>query len=571
MPKQLEIFELLESANSKKIKLGLDLLKESPTSIPIAKKRYLTLIRIKLGAQSTIWDLEEALLSKSEASFISKKLGKKTLTLSYLELDEGELIVKTIGAIFASFLNIEHLLTEINRCSSEENLEKKRADLYTNIELALNQLLDVGGAKSWYNTIIKKILTTKELTNVKIDYLKLLTWSEDKAIVRYFMLALVYMNRDAKKWFHINIIDAVPLPALTPIAWLAKNELKITLTTPYDESGNYTQIVPANPFSFKTKEALLIVDKVKQKIERPSIPLNDLLIPDTIGFKSLPEITEENVEHIRKIYSFLESQNRDNIKLGLELLKGIPELVPIAEKRYLPLVKAILGKKATIWDFQKAALDEDEVDFILEKVSSGTIDLSYCQENESDLIVNVLGAILSSVVDLEDLLIRLHNTPSIDYWWKISTDIYNKIDASIKVLDREGLKDGWYSKIISHVYQTDLLASIRLDHTSLSLLRDDSILVRYFWLAIGCMSRYNDEHIYVDVFQSDSPALTPIIWCLPYGARIRYSNIAVFTPPLTPFSFEKKNNVVVEFGDEEERVQYDLPKQATLDQLLEHV
>lgn len=245
----------------------------------------------------------------------------------------------------------------------------------------------------------------------------------------------------------------------------------------------------------------------------------------------------------QQLFELLESEDVNNLKEGLELLKNEPKLLEAAQKRYLPLIRARLNDAtASIWDLEKAVLSSQEVDFIISKLGNQFFSLESLNTEESDLLVQVLGAALASVTDINDILETMHQwtedgfyESSMETIGLLMDEIYTALDESSK----QGPYNGWYRRVLRKLMDDHCLESIQLNHTALSTWRHDTSIVRYFMLSLTYMSFHGGAGgLSLDIAQSDTPQLTPIFWLFYYHTKISLVDSTVDIP-LSPLSFSR--------------------------------
>ncbi|WP_196889038.1 hypothetical protein [Aureivirga sp. CE67] len=224
------------------------------------------------------------------------------------------------------------------------------------------------------------------------------------------------------------------------------------------------------------------------------------------------DILDFNPKEIASIYNYLESFDDLKIAKSLDVLKENESLKNDVEKRYLNFIQLRLNeKKATIFDYEKAAPTKAEIEFFLDNERWGKrfdfISFSYCNDNESKLIVDLIGTVVKNNIHFMKTIMKFKQTNNEQF---LSTEIdkYKKLFTESLAKEMNISKDGWYSKICTHLFIVNEIQNILFEKTSFEKANQSLGLEPFMLYLIFNQNRGT----YFDIYQSDASDLTKLFW-----------------------------------------------------------
>jgi Leucine-rich repeat (LRR) protein len=229
------------------------------------------------------------------------------------------------------------------------------------------------------------------------------------------------------------------------------------------------------------------------------------------------------MKNIQKVFELLESNDTANIPVGLSILENKPDWKASAEKRYLPFIQTRLNdNNATIFDFEKAALSNTEITFLLNengKIGENYLSFDGIDETEVKLIVDTIGSVLAIVEDTHQLKKEMYAYTKKEFEETIESKLINIKFALENHLQEFG-QTGWFGQIIDKTTRlgSGFLNRIYLDHTDFSS-ANQSLVLDYFSLGLVYLARFSND-LYIDIAQSHPPQFTSLFWLFQYLPRI---------------------------------------------------
>lgn len=245
------------------------------------------------------------------------------------------------------------------------------------------------------------------------------------------------------------------------------------------------------------------------------------------------------MQEIKKLFELLESEDTKNIAVGLALLQDKPDWLAETEKRYLPFIQARLNdKNATIFDFEKAALNSEEVSFLLDErgnIGDDYISFDGIDGEKVKLIVDTIGSVFAIVEDIAQLKKDAYSYNQKDFEDTIETKLIHIKFALEDQLDDYG-QTGWFSQIIHRITMlgSGFLNKIYLDHTDFEA-ANRSLVLDYFTLGLVYLSRFSND-VFIDIAQSTPPAFDAVFWLFKKLPRIVTLDCQIDLP-ISPLSF----------------------------------
>ena len=218
------------------------------------------------------------------------------------------------------------------------------------------------------------------------------------------------------------------------------------------------------------------------------------------------------------------------------------------EQRYLEFIKARLNcNSASIFDFKAAAPTQAEVAFFLSKdrwISTKKtkkqprltkLSFSYCDEEESKLMVDIIGAISKQPNALRKFTAGAMMTSKEDELKPIIQDYYEALQWRLKealtIYDK-----GWYGAIASFILELAPIHQVLFEKTSF-LDANGSLMLKEFMFFLLLNSR--ETKVYFDVFQSDVPELTDLFWMFANVPESNWSDGIAYLPERNRLKYKR--------------------------------
>ena len=212
-----------------------------------------------------------------------------------------------------------------------------------------------------------------------------------------------------------------------------------------------------------------------------------------------------------QLFAQLESQDDSQIQAALDLLKENETLCAAAEKRYLSFVQARLNDPdASIQKFAEAALSDAEITLLSgPHVSEYFLTFEYLQDAESKVIVDFLGAMIQGVFDVETYcmvvgMVMENEAEFLAFLKEKETEVKKALTENAAVYAQ-----GWFGKLFGKMCSLKP-GKVMFDHSSFAAANKSLVLKAYMFF----LSIFSTSDIYFDIFQSDTPDLTPLIWMM---------------------------------------------------------
>ncbi|WP_181369534.1 leucine-rich repeat domain-containing protein [Flavobacterium album] len=235
-----------------------------------------------------------------------------------------------------------------------------------------------------------------------------------------------------------------------------------------------------------------------------------------------------------EICRLLESHAIQKVEEAYDMLRANEASLKKAEQRYLKFIRARLGVGATIFDFGKAMYSETDVDALRKTLTKSNISLSlaYLDDATSKMLVDFLGSIAASVVDIKALKEGLAASNSEEELVRLGNAKLQEIRNAIYEVTQT-YKDGWFGQLL-YDFSSKTHYALAFDHTHFDI-ANTSPYAEAFFVFLQCFA--TDDY-YIDVFQSDAPRFGEIFWLMPYIPKVIWFDV---TPvyPLSPLSFKR--------------------------------
>ena len=269
------------------------------------------------------------------------------------------------------------------------------------------------------------------------------------------------------------------------------------------------------------------------------------------GIESLDNVvdfSDFNPEDLNSIYSYLESYNDAKIDKALSVLKDQEIFKAKAEQRYLEFIKTRLNSnKVSIFDFKAAAPTQAEVAFFLSKdrwiISKKTkkqprlakLSFSYCDEEESKWIVDVIGGLTKQHNSLRKFTATAMMTSK-------EAELEPLVKANYEALQlhlKEALTTydkGWYGTLVRFILELPPVHQVLFEKTSF-LDANASLALKEFMFFLLLNSQ--ETSLYFDVFQSDAPELTDLFWMFKKVPESNWSDGVALIPDRNRLKYKR--------------------------------
>ncbi len=235
------IYEFLESFSEAKIAKGIEVLLQNPDFKAKAEKRYLKLIKNRLGETATLEDFPKAALSRSQVNLLDgENVGKNFLSLSYFDKAECEIFVAFMGALVQNHLDVADYLQKAEACENDSELWELYRANYHDVR---NGIKDEATAfpGGWFGKLSLK-LHDHRIEKVLFEKTDFSIPDSDKLRAFIFYLTLNFAGE-----LYLDVFQSY-LTELTPFFWLSPR-------VPKSSWGDTTIAIPANPLKFPREVA----------------------------------------------------------------------------------------------------------------------------------------------------------------------------------------------------------------------------------------------------------------------------------------------------------------------------
>jgi len=118
-----EILAFFESGSEAKMNKALEIVEKNPKLKSLVEKRYLNLIKNRVGESYGLEKWKDAKLSLKEIHKLQgNEIGKDFISFSYFDSEESDLFVHFLGALVQNHLDLDKFQKEAETCTSEEEL-----------------------------------------------------------------------------------------------------------------------------------------------------------------------------------------------------------------------------------------------------------------------------------------------------------------------------------------------------------------------------------------------------------------------------------------------------------------
>ena len=251
--------------------------------------------------------------------------------------------------------------------------------------------------------------------------------------------------------------------------------------------------------------------------------------------------------NLAEIYALLESRNQEQIDRGLQALEEAQELKSAAEKRYLKFIQVRLGKpEATLADLVEASLSEEEEGTLTGRnMGVDFLSFGYFNDGESRLVVDFLGAMVAPHIDMDAHIQEAAQMPDKKVLVPFQTAVEERVVEAIRK-EAAVYDAGWYGKSYAKLSQM-ALTRVLFDHSSFDT-ANNSPLLREYMFFVSAFTKPK-TWLYLDIFQSDTPDLSPMFWVMRRIPRSAWGDVEPEFPK-SPLSFQRSMSFRV--GDDGE-------------------
>ncbi len=207
--------------------------------------------------------------------------------------------------------------------------------------------------------------------------------------------------------------------------------------------------------------------------------------------------TMQTLNNLEECCEYLESHDTEKVGTALAFVENNAEVKTQVEERYLPLIRARLGDaNATLEKFEEGMLSEAQATLLDGNLGSEFISFARLDEDESNVIVDFIGSITHSIVNIEGYISAAKQCTDDEGFW----EVHRRYGSGLKEKITERAKvnpTGWFSQALtSLVGMHDNLNRVMFEKSSFepNAATIDGFL---FFLA-----EFTFEEVRVDVYQS---------------------------------------------------------------------
>ncbi|RZJ70378.1 hypothetical protein [Flavobacterium sp.] len=208
------IYAFLESFSEAKIQKGIDILLKNPDFTKKAEKRYLQLIKNRLGDQATLSDFPKAALTRTQVNLLDgEHVGKNFLSLSYFDEHECELFVDFVGALVMNHLDLGAYRQKAEACENDSQLLELYSTYCHGVRIGIKAEAEAfpGG---WFGKLSLKLHDHK-IQKVLFEKTHFTMTDSDKLKAFLFYLTLNFSGE-----LYLDVFQSY-LPELTSFFWFA--------------------------------------------------------------------------------------------------------------------------------------------------------------------------------------------------------------------------------------------------------------------------------------------------------------------------------------------------------------
>lgn len=266
---------------------------------------------------------------------------------------------------------------------------------------------------------------------------------------------------------------------------------------------------------------------------------------NALTVKTFPPFPEYGLEEYEESYnletidpsdktalvSLIESGHKGKIAHALSLAENHDEMKDFISSRYLPIASGRLNKEDAVFsDLSGGLLNKQDFRFLLSeqpgftKIAKSFLSFSYCNDYQSKLMVDVIGAIVCKHIDLEELKRKARDlkdeTKLIALFKRYCTAVRKGMKAECGIHP-----EGWYEHLITRLLKQKL-EELRFDKTSFRE-ANNALYFQGFEFYLGMMS---PDHLTVDLFQSETIEFSEMYWMLKTLPHVRATDTEFALP-----------------------------------------
>lgn len=516
-----KIFSDLESRDEIKIKAALKQLETDASLKELVEKRYLKLIQARLNnPNASLADIGAASPSKEEVEMIRDFLSNgDTYSFEYFDETKSKTVVDFIGGIVASCFDLDSYMNEVIKLKTGQQLKENTDAQNQIIKSKLTAQLDLSTGSNWFAKIAQKIKSAKRCYYLNFDHTSF-EEANESLVLKEFIFFLFEkkhkadFNSTAK--IFIDIAQST-YPMLTDAIWLMIYGTKFHIRS---ESYPY-KMIPSSPFINITFDKTTIF---RHETEDVGIFLDG-------GPYYFPRSAD-----LAQIFVDIESGNDKKIQKSLDKIAVDYDLERLAERRYLPWIKARLNNpNATLADMLAATPTKAEVKLITNKkyfdFENFKLNLKGLSADEVKTFVNLIGSAIAACTNIDEYINKAKETKKVaelnNLLWKKMDDVDYGFGREVYIdLDRQyGLATyneyqqpkGWFTEILykmkelnhnSQFYNFDVI-NFELDDEAAKAFNEAQYLKEFMYYLYRTTF---DNGYEINIKQNIFPNLTNLFW-----------------------------------------------------------
>ncbi len=267
--------------------------------------------------------------------------------------------------------------------------------------------------------------------------------------------------------------------------------------------------------------------------------------PEIQGLTAAYTLVEDlsfDASSIENIYAFLESSSEAKIAIAMESLNANLDFKAKAEKRYLQFIRARVGANAGLESFAEAMLGRKERDLFSRNFVENVISLSYLSQKECQTVVDFIGSLVMSHLDIHAFKKQMEATEEISDLFNVYYAAAEKVRMGI-LEEAKNHPDGWFSTLIT-MLANHKVEKVMFEKTHFIIENNDVLKAFIFYIDLN-----HGRELYFDVFQSYVPELTEFFWFLPNLPKTSWGDTALALPEC---SLKFRRKAYYRLGDGEE-------------------
>ncbi|NUY79299.1 hypothetical protein HUK80_00210 [Flavobacterium sp. MAH-1] len=244
-----DIYAFMESGSEAKANKAIEALNSNPNFKAKAEKRYLNLIKNRIGDNAGLESFAQAALTKKEINKLeSDHFDKNHISLSYFDKRESEMAVAFIGALVMNHLDIADFQKKAEACTAMIDL----GNLYSSATKAVKKGM-LEEAKTypdgWFSSLSVKF-ANHYVTKVLFENTSF--WLENSPQLKAFVF---YLNLNHLGGVYLDVFQS-QVKTLTEFFWFLP-------TTPKSSWGETDLAIPKSTLKFPREASYRINDDGK--------------------------------------------------------------------------------------------------------------------------------------------------------------------------------------------------------------------------------------------------------------------------------------------------------------------